>query len=290
MDIQKLDYFLTAAKLENFTQAADRCGIAQTTMSKYIQQLEEEFDCSLFSRTNKGCELTSQGRIFYEKAIVLKKIYSDLCHALHQDSSQVLNLALDGAHFFMNNFKEFQKANPMIRLNVSFDTEQGLLDSLIHKRVHAIVLPNIISEKLRNFTDLKSYDFLRAQDYLAFPAGTTAKYGSVAEALKNLPFTTKSPDSEYYNYCREKLRERYGETFREVRYVQNQNDQNMMLELAQGFAILPMTELSGHLDLEHYRLGEDFLEMLQLFYNPKNMNEALRLLLRFLEERGVIEY
>ena len=86
------------------------------------------------------------------------------------------------------------------------------------------------------------------------------------------------------------MRERYGETFREVRYVQNQNDQNMMLELAQGFAILPMTELSGHLDLEHYRLGEDFLEMLQLFYNPKNMNEALRLLLRFLEERGVIEY
>ncbi len=290
MDIQKLDYFLTAAKLENFTQAADRCGIAQTTMSKYIQQLEDEFDCTLFSRTNKGCELTSQGRIFYEKALVLKKSYSDLTRALHQDTAQDLNLALDGAHFFMNNFKDFQKAYPMIRLNVSFDTEQGLIDSLIHERVHAIVLPNIINERIREIANLKSFDFLRAQDYLVFPAGATEKYGSVAEALKNLPFTTKSPDSEYYNYCRDKLREQYGATFREVRYVQNQNDQNMMLELAQGFAILPMTELNEHLDLEHYWLGEDFLELLQLFYNPKNMNDALRLLLQFLEERGIIEY
>ena len=44
MDIQKLDYFLTAADTGNFTQAADQCRIAQTTMSKYIAQLESEFN------------------------------------------------------------------------------------------------------------------------------------------------------------------------------------------------------------------------------------------------------
>ncbi len=290
MDIQKLDYFLAAAELGNFTQAADRCGIAQTTMSKYIHQLEEEFDCSLFSRTNKGCELTPQGRIFYEKAVILKKSYSDLASALHQDIAQDLNLGLDGAHFFLNVFKDFQKAEPMVRLNVSFDTEHGLVDSLIHKRVHAVVLPNIINKKIKKFENLSSYDFLRAQDYLVFPAGTMDRYGSVAAALEKLPFTTKSPDVEYYNYCRERLRERYGASFREVRRVQSQNDQNMLLGLSQGFAILPMTELAGHTDFEQYRLGEDFLETLQLFYNPSNMNEALRLLLQFLEARGVMEY
>lgn len=42
MDIDKLYYFFAAAESESFTKAADRCHIAQTTMSKYIAQLEKE--------------------------------------------------------------------------------------------------------------------------------------------------------------------------------------------------------------------------------------------------------
>lgn len=41
MDIDKLYYFFAAAESESFTKAADRCHIAQTTMSKYIAQLEK---------------------------------------------------------------------------------------------------------------------------------------------------------------------------------------------------------------------------------------------------------
>lgn len=68
MDIKKLNYFIAAADTGNFSKAADSYGIAQTTMSKYIAGLEEEFDCALFVRTNKGCELTEHGRLLYEKA------------------------------------------------------------------------------------------------------------------------------------------------------------------------------------------------------------------------------
>ena len=47
MDIDKLYYFFAAAESESFTKAADRCHIAQTTMSKYIAQLEKETGCRL---------------------------------------------------------------------------------------------------------------------------------------------------------------------------------------------------------------------------------------------------
>lgn len=40
MDIDKLYYFFAAAESESFTKAADRCHIAQTTMSKYIAHRE----------------------------------------------------------------------------------------------------------------------------------------------------------------------------------------------------------------------------------------------------------
>ena len=36
MDLAKIQYFLEAARLTNFTQAARNCHIAQTTMTKYI--------------------------------------------------------------------------------------------------------------------------------------------------------------------------------------------------------------------------------------------------------------
>lgn len=51
MDIDKLYYFFAAAESESFTKAADRCHIAQTTMSKYIAQLEKETGCTLFLRS-----------------------------------------------------------------------------------------------------------------------------------------------------------------------------------------------------------------------------------------------
>ena len=130
MDIQKLDYFLTAADTGNFTQAADQCRIAQTTMSKYIAQLESEFNCKLFYRTNKGCELTDQGQIFYEKALAMKKDYANLVAALKQDHSRDLNLGLDGSHFYVSLFTDFQTAYRDVNLKASFGSEKELMNNV----------------------------------------------------------------------------------------------------------------------------------------------------------------
>ena len=74
MDIDKLYYFFAAAESESFTKAADRCHIAQTTMSKYIAQLEKETGCILFLRSRSRLSLTKEGRQFYEG---MKKIHGD---------------------------------------------------------------------------------------------------------------------------------------------------------------------------------------------------------------------
>ena len=46
MDLSKLDLFFAAANSRSFTQAAEKCNVAQTTVSKYIAQLEEELELS----------------------------------------------------------------------------------------------------------------------------------------------------------------------------------------------------------------------------------------------------
>ena len=64
MDIDKLYYFFAAAESESFTKAADRCHIAQTTMSKYIAQLEKETGCTLFLRSRSRLLLQRKAASF----------------------------------------------------------------------------------------------------------------------------------------------------------------------------------------------------------------------------------
>ena len=108
----KLDYCLAAAETGNFSEAADKCGIAQTTMSKYIAQLEDELGVALFERNNKGCVLTSDGHIFCDGVLEILRGYNELLMRLKGDRDNELNLGFDGSHFFLPVFKEFTDAHP----------------------------------------------------------------------------------------------------------------------------------------------------------------------------------
>lgn len=114
MNIEKLDYFIAAAELVNFTKAADRCRIAQTTMSKYIAQLEAEFDCVLFYRTNKGCGLTEKGEILYQHAVRIRNEYSELVSDIKEEKSGELNIGFDGSHFLCLFLRIFSRNIPTL--------------------------------------------------------------------------------------------------------------------------------------------------------------------------------
>ena len=48
--------------------------------------------------------------------------------------------------------------------------------------------------------------------------------------------------------------------------------QQLLLELSQGFSILPLYELSADNDLKIFPLGKNFTETLQIMYNPNEAN------------------
>lgn len=50
MDMKQLKTFLYVAELNSFTQAADKLGYSQSTVSFQIRRLEEELDCTLFEK------------------------------------------------------------------------------------------------------------------------------------------------------------------------------------------------------------------------------------------------
>lgn len=69
VNFNQLKYILSVDKHRNFSRASEECGIAQSTLSKEIQRLEQEFGIIIFDRsrypvtpTLKGIDLIDQGK------------------------------------------------------------------------------------------------------------------------------------------------------------------------------------------------------------------------------------
>lgn len=68
MDIRVLRYFLTVAKEQNITNAAESLNITQPTLSRQMMDLEEELGKKLFIRGKRKLQLTEEGAILRRRA------------------------------------------------------------------------------------------------------------------------------------------------------------------------------------------------------------------------------
>lgn len=68
MELRVLNYFLTVAREENITKAAQSLHITQPTLSRQLMQLEEELNVKLFRRSNHRIYLTEDGMILKRRA------------------------------------------------------------------------------------------------------------------------------------------------------------------------------------------------------------------------------
>lgn len=68
MDLRVIGYFLTVAREENVTKAAQLLHISQPTLSRQLMQLEEELGVKLFKRSKHRVLLTSEGMLFRRRA------------------------------------------------------------------------------------------------------------------------------------------------------------------------------------------------------------------------------
>lgn len=68
MELRVLRYFLTVARVENFTKAADILNITQPTLSRQLADLEEELGTQLFIRGKRKVSLTEDGMLLLQRS------------------------------------------------------------------------------------------------------------------------------------------------------------------------------------------------------------------------------
>lgn len=66
VDLELYRVFYTVAKHKHMTRASEELHISQPAISQSIKKLEDQLGGTLFLRSNKGMELTEEGKMFYE--------------------------------------------------------------------------------------------------------------------------------------------------------------------------------------------------------------------------------
>ncbi|HEY8503824.1 MAG TPA: LysR substrate-binding domain-containing protein [Gemmataceae bacterium] len=71
MELHQLRYFAAVAELGNFTRAAEKCFVAQPSLSQQVIKLERELGAPLFERLGRRVKLTDAGRALYRQAVAI---------------------------------------------------------------------------------------------------------------------------------------------------------------------------------------------------------------------------
>lgn len=138
MELRQLAYFLTAAQTQNFRQAAERCLVAQPSLSRQIAALERELGIELFQRDRKRVYLTDAGEEF---ALYVRRAFDQL-----QQGQKALDKVREGqagtirlgcveplaAAFLPFILPRFHAKHPRIHVRVRVNRTDELLALLTH--------------------------------------------------------------------------------------------------------------------------------------------------------------
>ena len=285
MDINKLHYFFQAAELKNFTKAAERCHIAQTTMSKYIAVLEQELGCKFFIRSGKSVSLTRQGQLFYEEMRKIAERYQELCQELQRMDNLELRIGMITTDY--ENFpvlRAFEQAYPDISVYFSFAEEEKLLADLRQHRLDALICPNILTLEQYGLDEMERVDLITFEESLVCSKELLENYNSLQGVVASQPIITKASEETYQEFCRTQLKELYGTTFSNVLLVKTISQQLLMLNLSRGFAFLPSLFMADYENLEFFPMPPEFSETAQLLYSPSFVSSGLQGLLDYIHE------
>lgn len=126
--------FFIVANCGSLTAAANQLFISQPAISQSIKQLETQLGGQLFTRTNKGMELTNNGSVMYEY-IKQANTYIDMAEKKFRDLEELkigsLNIGASDTivkHYLYETIKNFHGKYPDIIFNIMNRTSADIVN------------------------------------------------------------------------------------------------------------------------------------------------------------------
>lgn len=162
IDLELYRIFYVVAKHKHMTKASKELHISQPAISQSIKKLEEQLDGTLFIRSNKGMEMTEEGRMFYEYV----KGALDLINNAEKEFTSFKDLSKGEIKIgcsttltklvLMNAIRDFHKKYPNINIEITNDLTSNLINDLKLGKLDFVVFnesnikeKNVLLKKIR---------------------------------------------------------------------------------------------------------------------------------------------
>ena len=136
IDLELYKVFYIVAKNKHMTKASEELHISQPAISQSIKKLEDQLGGTLFLRSNKGMELTEEGKMFYEYV----KGALELINNAENEFTSFKDLTKGEIKIgcsttltkliLMDALKEFHKEYPNININITNNLTSNLINDL----------------------------------------------------------------------------------------------------------------------------------------------------------------
>lgn len=157
MELRQIKYFVKAAELLNFSDAARALNVAQSTLSQQVKQLEDELGIQLFERRAHAITLTEAGRELLPFA--RNTVYdADTCIARINDLTNLaagsLNIGVTYSFspILTETLIEFTSQYPKLKLNIFYKPMAELMDMLQARAVDFVLAfrPSVRIEEIES--------------------------------------------------------------------------------------------------------------------------------------------
>lgn len=136
VDLELYKVFYAVAKHKHMTKASEELHISQPAVSQSIKKLEDQLGGTLFLRSNKGMELTEEGKMFYEYV----KGALELINNAENEFTSFKDLSKGEVKIgcsttltklvLINTLKDFHLDYPNININITNDLTSNLINDL----------------------------------------------------------------------------------------------------------------------------------------------------------------
>lgn len=129
--IRGLRSFCVAAKCLSFKHAASQLYLTPSAISHQIKQLEEQLNKQLFKRQTRAIELTSDGKVFFEKvAPIIEELESTIAEFTESSSTTSISITLPeffSSELFVPKLSSWSERYPHI--NLQLETVKSKVES-----------------------------------------------------------------------------------------------------------------------------------------------------------------
>ena len=175
-NLELLKIFYEVAKQQSITKASESLFISQPAVSQSIKKLEENLGCTLFNRSNKGINLTTEGKCFYEYVKLalqtIKNGQDELANFKKLEKGEIkigVSTTLTKL-VLLNAIKQFHKDYPKIKINIINGLTSDILTQLEQGKLDLALYNDDIKNNQLDTTIIKEghHCFVYNEDFYNF--------------------------------------------------------------------------------------------------------------------------